>query len=90
MHESSSRDIHPTFYVVFRDHDRGSKPGAMRRVGAASAERTADLMRQCGYQTVETRLAVLDRPFISEGRLRAFALIGRPAVSEPYREVCTG
>lgn len=40
------------FTVTYANHDNGCSNGQMVRETLAMAQRTADLMRQCGYDTV--------------------------------------
>lgn len=41
------------FTITFANHDSGATGGQMVRDTRAAADRTAQLMRDCGYQTVE-------------------------------------
>ena len=41
-----------TVTVVYGNHDQGAKDGSMVREAGESAERTARLMRECGYRDV--------------------------------------
>ena len=44
-----------TWIVEYSDHDCGAKGGSMIRKTEKIANRTARLMRECGYQTVTVR-----------------------------------
>ena len=44
-----------TWMVHFEDHDYGAAGSDFLRPTKKLAERSADLMRQCGYQTVTVR-----------------------------------
>lgn len=45
------------FTITFTNHDNGATGGTMIRETREVAERTANLMRQCGYQTVTVTVA---------------------------------
>jgi ElaB/YqjD/DUF883 family membrane-anchored ribosome-binding protein len=40
------------FTITYSHHDNGATSGQMIRDTQAAADRTAKLMRECGYQTV--------------------------------------
>ena len=40
------------FTITYSNHDNGATSGHMIRDTQAAADRTAKLMRECGYQTV--------------------------------------
>lgn len=40
------------FTISYADHDLGAKDGSMTRMGRERAEWSANLLRECGYQTV--------------------------------------
>lgn len=42
-----------SYTVTYSDHDRGANGGSMVRETREIAERSARLMRECGYRTVE-------------------------------------
>jgi hypothetical protein len=43
--------------ITYGNHDNGATSGTMVRETAEQAERTAKLMRECGYQTVTVAAA---------------------------------
>lgn len=45
------------FTVTYSNHDNGATSGQMIRDTQAAADRTAQLMRECGYQTVSVTAA---------------------------------
>jgi hypothetical protein len=59
MSETNGRTLtNESYFVFYGDHDQGSKPGFMVREGIETAERTARLMNECGYQFTEVRHAL--------------------------------
>lgn len=53
-----------SYFVFYGDHDRESPAGFMVRNGLETAERSAQLMSECGYRFTEVRhaLSVADFP----------------------------
>ncbi len=57
MEHNTNKEQKMEYKIEYSNHDKGAQSGSMVRETAQRAERTAKLMKECGYRTVTVNRA---------------------------------